>query len=148
MDMHILSEVEQELYLQPVSLGKRFLNLLIDIIGIYFLILLLGFLLGFVSAFAVTVNQDKNNYLLQLCISYLCNLLYYTLFEGFTKGRSLGKFITGTVAIKIDGSTITWKDAFLRSLCRIVPFESLSVFFDYAPWHDKWTKTTVVKKIA
>jgi uncharacterized RDD family membrane protein YckC len=65
--------------------------------------------------------------------------------RGITKGRSLGKWITGTVAVRLDGNTINWKDAFLRSLSRIVPFEPFSAL-GYAPWHDKWTETTVVKK--
>ncbi len=49
----------------------------------------------------------------------------YTLLEGAAKGKTLGKLITGTRALKIDGSNLTWKDAFLRSLCRIVPFEAI-----------------------
>jgi len=70
---------------------------------------------------------------------------YYTLFEFFAKGRTLGKMATGTVAVKEDGSRLTFKDALLRTLCRFIPFEVFSAF-GYRPWHDSLTKTLVIKK--
>ena len=82
-------------------------------------------------------------------MQYLCAIViivgYYTVFEATTKGRTLGKFITGTQAVREDGSNITWKDAFIRSLCRLVPFEPFSTF-GVLPWHDSWSKTIVIKK--
>jgi uncharacterized RDD family membrane protein YckC len=62
------------------------------------------------------------------------------LFRGYT----LGKFITGTRAIRDDDDELTFKDALLRSLCRIVPLEVFSALAGF-PWHDRWTKTKVVK---
>ncbi len=40
---------------------------------------------------------------------------------------------------------IDWKDALLRSLCRLIPFEAFS-YFGGNLWHDKLTKTIVIKK--
>jgi uncharacterized RDD family membrane protein YckC len=65
--------------------------------------------------------------------------------EGSAKGKTLGKLITGTRALKMDGGNLTWKVAFMRSLCRIVPFEAFSAFGGN-PWHDRWTDTIVVKE--
>ena len=76
-------------------------------------------------------------------ISYSVIIAYFTLFEGLTRGRTLGKLITGTYAVGMDAKPVTMKQAFQRSLCRIVPFEPFSGFG--TPWHDKWTATTVVK---
>jgi uncharacterized RDD family membrane protein YckC len=59
-------------------------------------------------------------------------------------GRTLGKLITGSKAVREDGTSLTWKDACLRSLSRMVPFEPFSALGG-APWHDRWTKTTVVR---
>jgi hypothetical protein len=39
---------------------------------------------------------------------------------------------------------LTFKDALLRSLCRLIPFEVFSGFG--VPWHDSLTNTMVVKK--
>ena len=71
-------------------------------------------------------------------------LVYYTICEKAFKGYTLGKLISGTRAIREDGKELTFKDALLRSLSRLVPFEIFSVFGD-RPWHDAWTKTMVIK---
>ena len=70
-------------------------------------------------------------------------LLYYTICEQAFKGVTLGKLITGTRAIRRDGKDLTFRDALLRSLSRLVPFEALSGFG--TPWHDDWTNTQVIK---
>lgn len=81
-------------------------------------------------------------------ISYLfviCHyIFYYTICELAFKGRTLGKLISGSRAIRTDGGDLTVKDAVLRSLCRMVPFEVFSGL-GFKPWHDKWTNTDVVK---
>ena len=71
-------------------------------------------------------------------------LVYYTLCEKLFRGQTLGKLITGTKSLRTDGEELTFKDALLRSLCRLVPFEVFSGFG--VPWHDSWTNTMVVKK--
>lgn len=145
MQTNILADIEAEVYSQPATLAKRFLNLLLDIIGFYVFVFFVGITLGFASEGAgQDIYGDHSNLFFEYFLSYFCYLIYYTLLEGATKGRSLGKLITGTVAVKNDGSAITRKDALMRSLCRLVPFEAFSAF-GYAPWHDKWTDTTVIK---
>jgi hypothetical protein len=47
--------------------------------------------------------------------------------------------------VKDNFSPITWKDAFIRSASRLVPFETLTGFGGY-PWHDEWSKTRVIQK--
>ena len=60
------------------------------------------------------------------------------------KGYTLGKLLTGTKAIRVDGLQMTFKDVVIRSLSRIVPFEVFSGLGD-KPWHDSWSRTMVVK---
>lgn len=148
---NILSDIEQDIYLEPASVGLRFANLLIDLLFFYGIMLLVGAVLGliFVSTgeeidSSFLVREDAGSILLQYVFSYGTYLGLYTLLEGAARGKTLGKLITGTRALKMDGSNLTWKDAFMRSLCRIVPFEALSGFGGH-PWHDKWTDTLVVK---
>lgn len=76
-------------------------------------------------------------------ISSINMLVFSTIFEGLTGGRSPGKYLTGTRAIGKDGSHLTWRQAFKRSLARMVPFEVVSGLRN-APWHDSWTGTTVI----
>jgi uncharacterized RDD family membrane protein YckC len=95
---------------------------------------------------AATIEQDINSSTALLyLISFLTFLAYYTLFEAATKGRTIGKLITGTVAVKDDGTALTFKEALLRSLCRMIPFEPFSAFGG-RPWHDTITHTMVIKK--
>jgi uncharacterized RDD family membrane protein YckC len=79
-------------------------------------------------------------------IALLNHLLYYTICEKAFRGHTLGKLVTGTRVIREDGEELTFKDALLRSLCRLVPFETISIWFGGGgPWHDTWTKTKVIK---
>ena len=69
--------------------------------------------------------------------------LYYTFCEKLFNGYTLGKLITGTKAVRVDNQPLTWRNAFLRSVTRLVPLEFLSGFG--IPLHDSWTHTTVIK---
>ena len=129
--------VEHDLLQTPVQPALRFVNYLIDIIGFYvimFIIVLLG---------AGIINPYNMGMLYLVAISVL--IVYFTVMEGAAGGKTLGKYITKTRAVKEDGTAVSFKDAFLRTLCRLVPFEPLSIFGGRL-WHDKWTKTTVIKE--
>lgn len=146
-ELHNLVQYEQ------ATQGQRALNFIIDNLLMRFGLSYItgtavGYLLG--SAFPeymLRILENENSFDL-LMIGYLIAifnyLIYYTICEKAFKGYTLGKLITGTRAIRHDGSELTFKDAFLRSLSRLVPFEPLSGF-GQNPWHDSWTKTTVVK---
>lgn len=151
-DPNLLQDVEEQLYLEPASKGLRFANYLIDVLVFYAIIFISGLIYGFMLVSkgeqiedSVLVQDTGNAFIMQYLFAIVIIVGYYTIFEATTKGRTLGKFITGTQAIKEDGSNITWKDAFIRSLCRLVPFEPFSTF-GVLPWHDSWSKTVVVKK--
>jgi uncharacterized RDD family membrane protein YckC len=145
---------EQELLnYQDASLGQRFLNYLIDsLVMQYGLGLLTGALVVQLllavapdTAYALFGDENSGSFLISVYLISIVNyLIYYTFCEKVFKGYTLGKLITGTRAIRFDGGELTLKDAFLRTLSRCVPFEPISAF-GTAPWHDRWTKTTVVK---
>ena len=135
------------------STGARFLNFLIDAILIqYGLAFITGAAIGLVifSLFpdAAEAFYLGSNQFLVLGISYVIGcvnyIIYYTFCEKVFNGKTLGKLITGTKAIREDGTPLTFRDAILRSLSRIVPFEAFSGFGGH-PWHDGWTKTLVIK---
>ncbi|SRR5258705_10011278 len=145
----LLSEIQ----LIPASTGQRFLNFFIDNLlmrfGLSFLTSAgVGVLLGlFFPEYVLRIseNPERGDLLLLAYLIWIINtLLYYTICEKGFKGYTLGKLITGTRAIREDGNELTFKDALLRSLSRLVPFEAFSAFGGY-PWHDSWTKTRVIK---
>ena len=136
------------------SQGSRFLNFLIDNLFMrYALSYVTGYIIGYLLALIAPgfltwiANEGESSWsfiLLALIIGYFNYIVYYTFCEFAFKGYTLGKLITGTKAIRNDGDTLTFRDAILRSLSRVVPFEPLSIFGGTL-WHDRWTNTTVIK---
>jgi uncharacterized RDD family membrane protein YckC len=74
----------------------------------------------------------------------LGQFLYYTLFEAATKGKTIGKLITGTRAINIDGTPISFSRACLRSLYRF-PLLDIVALVGRPPAHDTLSRTVVIK---
>ena len=132
------------------STGQRFINYLVDYLVMYFGIafgtsyLLLQILLA-TSPEAAYNLFSESNVLASYVIAIVNHLLYYTFCEKVFRGHTLGKLVTSTRVIREDGEELTFKDAFLRSLSRLVPFEALSIWFGNGMWHDTWTKTKVIK---
>ncbi len=137
--------------------GQRFLNFLIDALFMRFVLsLATGYAFGYILAivapeFLLDVAYEIEGgaktwrfWVLSLLLGYFNYLIYYTICEKAFRGYTLGKVITGSRAIREDGQELTFKDALLRSLCRMIPFEVFSGFGD-KPWHDSMTKTMVVK---
>ena len=148
---NILADIEQDILLEPAPVGIRFVNLLIDTLFYYGIMLLVGVALGIILQSAdgnieesFLVREDAGSLGIQYLLSFIVYLGMFTILEGSAKGKTPGKLVTGSRALKVDGSPLSWKDAFMRSLCRIVPFEAFSAFGGH-PWHDKWTHTIVVK---
>jgi len=146
---------EDHLQYAEASQGQRFLNWLVDNLlmrfGLSYLTgTLVGYILGtfFPDYITAIIERGGENSFDLLFIGYLVAifnyLFYYTICEKAFKGYTLGKLLTGTRAIRSDGLELTFKDAFLRSASRLVPFEVFSAL-GRRPWHDSWTKTTVIK---
>jgi uncharacterized RDD family membrane protein YckC len=149
-DQHLFQDYIE--YTQATQ-GQRFLNWLIDNLFMRFaLSYVTGYVVGYLMAYIApdlllsVAYGDKgfDFWMLALTLGYFNYLVYYTFTEAAFKGYTIGKLLTGTRAIRKDGENITFKDAILRSLSRIVPFEVFSALGD-EPWHDAWTKTTVIK---
>lgn len=146
-------ELQSFIRYTEASTGQRFLNFLIDNLLMRFgLSYLTGTFIGYLLVsidpdFAYRLFSDESSWNLIL-ISYIFGifnyLIYYTFCEKIFRGYTLGKLITGTRAVRQDGGELTFKNAILRSICRLVPFEPLSAF-GTRPWHDEWTNTMVVK---
>lgn len=152
---HLFSEHEFQNY-ELASKGQRFVNYLIDAIIANYVIDLVTekLLLSFFDSMAASDTDGmygtgySTAYLWFTILTSLFNsFLYYSICEKVFKGKTLGKLLTRTQVIRDDGQELTWGDTMLRSICRWVPFEALSIFFrnDNRMWHDAWAKTSVVK---
>jgi uncharacterized RDD family membrane protein YckC len=132
--------------------GQRFMNFLIDNIVMRFTITHItgygvGYILGYLFPDFIVSVISNNNAMTMLLLAYIVGIfnyiIYYSLCEKLFRGQTPGKFFTRTKAMRNDGEELTFKDALLRSLCRLLPLEVFSGFG--VPWHDSLTNTMVVK---
>ncbi len=126
---------------------KRFINLIIDSLVIGALWLGLFILTGkLIAKYGVPdwIEVGKNYDLsLTLLITFLP---YYLIFEGIFK-TTLGKLITRTKIVRLDGDSISFYNGLARTLCRLIPLEPFSYLFKKEfGWHDNITDTRVVNK--
>jgi uncharacterized RDD family membrane protein YckC len=142
----LLSEVE----FTPVlaSSGQRFLNYLIDLI-VFYLVIVFGVVAIMYGMSDDSTDSFSSNTFLDGFGARIMFLLFYALLYCLTEillgGRTIGKLITGTKAVNMDGSNMEPKTIFIRSLARAVPFEQFSALQNPCfPWHDKWSKTLVI----
>ena len=136
-----------EISIVPATTGQRFANHLIDLV-VYDLVRLFIVNPLVVSGNAIMYSAFSNSEAIMF-INELFFFVFYMSFiflqEAIFKGKSIGKFVTGTQAVNRDGSFISTKTALLRSLSRIVPFEPFSALGSPPnPWHDRWTNTYVI----
>lgn len=132
------------------NLWVRFAHLIIDRIVVFSLFAAFGVfssltyqLLGIEYFIEIAEKLASVNKFTDIIITTLVYLLYLTLMEYFTKGRTVGKYITGSKVISTDGTEPKFQDYVIRNLSRIVPFDALS-FFGENGWHDSWSDTRVI----
>jgi uncharacterized RDD family membrane protein YckC len=137
-----------ESHLIRADTGKRFANYLIDVVVFYLLAMGVGVIIALVSPSTIMEMSDDTSpfgSITDRIISLVLYGVYMGIAESIFKGKSLGKLITGTRAVNIDGSPISAGTAFSRGFSRAVPFCAFSAFGTPCnPWQDKWTDTLVI----
>ena len=137
-----------EIKFKETSKNKRFLNSLIDTIIYYLLLFALSIVFGAGLGLSgnVEVLEDENTInIFSYLLSFLIYFLYYSVFEYYSKGKTVGKYITKSRALREDGLIIDFSECALRSICRFIPFNGLSFLGSNRGWHDRFSKTMVVE---
>lgn len=105
------------------SSGLRFANYIIDTIFFYFLMFLLGIVISIIDPRIIDFLDDG-------ITDRIVGMIFYGVIMSFTElmlnGKSIGKLITRTKAVNLDGSDLTFEKAFTRNLIRIIPFDTLA----------------------
>ncbi|MGO4292007.1 RDD family protein [Chitinophaga sp. RAB17] len=139
---------ENEIHLSNASSGKRLGNYVIDLLSFYAVIFLFFFFLAMVSPdTSDAMLSSLDNELLERVLALVFFGIYMGIVEAIFRGRTLGKLITGTRAVNMDGTAITPLKAFYRGIIRAVPFNPMSGLGTGTcnPWHDRWTDTCVIE---
>ena len=129
---------------------QRFLNLCIDLMFIYIIVLSLGTTIILVAM--SSNNFELSNWVENLGIleigfySVVVAFLYYYITEVYFS-RTIAKLITHTLVVNADGSKPSKKSFFIRTSCRFIPFEAFTFLNEFPRgWHDSFSQTYVVKK--
>jgi uncharacterized RDD family membrane protein YckC len=134
-------EQKQKVDSNVVSSGIRFLHYIIDFIIAYLLILVIFIVLG------LFINPTSNSFLGEL-FTYITILgtffAYYAIME-IKFQKTIGKFITKTKVVKIDGNKPAVSEILIRTICRLIPFDGISYLFVKNGLHDYLSKTKVIK---
>jgi uncharacterized RDD family membrane protein YckC len=133
------------------SSGTRFLNYILDvtffILLFLFVIVVLGIIIGLFGLNSFGLWLDSMGDLGWNVIGVAILMFYYCTTEGLF-GRSLGKFITGTIVVDENGEKPDFGTILKRSLCRVIPFDGFSFLGSGRGWHDSLSDTYVVNKKA
>ncbi len=125
----------------PVGKKTRFANYIIDL----FTLLVLDIVFFLIAP--LILDESTLVFIVELpdiVLGSILSILYYFSLEFFTN-RTLGKLVTGTSVIAQSGEKPSVSQILIRTLSRLIPFEVLSFLFDDRGWHDKISKTFVVK---
>jgi len=115
--------------------GTRLLNLIIDSVC--------RALLGFVGRAGFAAAGIEMDPLGSLLFAFLSIFAYYVVLEGFF-GVTVGKVVTGTRVVALDGGKTGLLAVIGRTMARFVPFEPFSYLGGPVGWHDSWSGTRVV----
>jgi len=129
------------------SRTKRLLNWIIDTLTILILWVALLFLVVRLIPILGITDWLETGKKYDLSLSFfILFLLYYIIFEGIFK-TSIGKIITRTRIIRLNGNRIRFYDAIIRTLSRLIPFEQFS-FLSENPvgLHDSYSNTRIINQ--
>lgn len=121
----------------------RLLNYVIDIIVFYILIFSSGILSALLSA-KDWIYKLESKPLIDKLLAAFIYIVFLFILECLMKGRTIGKIITGTKVVTEDGEKPNLNTLLKRNLVRLVPMDQFSFFLEIG-WHDRWSKTRVVK---
>jgi uncharacterized RDD family membrane protein YckC len=121
-----------------VGSGIRFLNFIIDFI--------IWLIIAGILTFPLSAN-DENQMLLGYVIMFATFIGYYAIME-IKFQKTIGKFITKTRVVKMNGDKPANSDIITRTFCRLIPFDRISFLFTKNGIHDFLSKTKVVKDTA
>jgi uncharacterized RDD family membrane protein YckC len=134
-----------EIIFFPASHIKRFTNYIIDVVVFSILVsIVVAFINPVYPLMQKIMAQQPIGLMDQLMINFLYGL-YMSIMEAALKGKSIGKYITGTRAVNENGLPVNAQTAFARGLIRIIPFEQFSaISIPCLLWHDRWSNSVVI----
>ncbi|MDO7174239.1 RDD family protein [Mariniflexile sp. AS56] len=138
-------EQKQKVDSNVVGSGIRFVNFIID----FFVWLILAFIISFIIGLFIPVTAESQGILTLFVYALFFGtfIAYYAILE-IKFQKTIGKFVTKTKVVKMNGEKPENGDIITRSFCRLIPFDRISFLFVKNGIHDYLSKTKVVKDTA
>lgn len=143
---------EKELDIKTTTIGDDFIQtpkmqrLTHYVVDLCLCILICStFLMSFGGTFFSMLESSLGRQVTMIMFVFFARILYFPIFETVF-GASPGKLLTESRLLSTNGEKITFKQGFLRTLFRAVPFDAFTYLGNGNGWHDDWVDTMVVKE--
>jgi uncharacterized RDD family membrane protein YckC len=138
-DLEARIEELKEFDSKKVNSMIRLLNFIIDSFAFLIVFLILAYIFG------LFFNTD-NPLIIKTAgfILLIVAFLGYYIFMEYNYQKTIGKIITKTKVVRIDGEKARLGDIITRTFCRLIPFDRLSYIFTTNGLHDRLSFTTVI----
>ncbi|MFD0962453.1 RDD family protein [Pseudofulvibacter geojedonensis] len=118
----------------------RFINFIINLFAWLVVLLVINYLVSKL----INIHDYVISSLVFYSIAFLLFIFYYSFFE-LKYQKTLGKFITKTKVVKMNGGKPDNSDIFSRTFFRLIPFDHFSFLIFKNGIHDFLSKTKVEK---
>lgn len=136
----IEKEKKEKVDSNVVSSFTRFLNFIIDFI----VWLVLASITTFITGLFINPTDSGLITILGYLLIFGTFIAYYAIME-IKFQKTVGKFITKTKVVKINGEKPDNSDIIARTFYRLIPFDRISFLFVKNGIHDYLSKTSVIK---
>lgn len=123
-----------------VASWTRLIHFIVDLIGFFLTAMILSLVVDLLVPTSDQTTIGLIGYLLML-VSFF---LYYVFME-YKYQKTIGKFLTKTKVVMSDGRKPELNEIFIRTACRLIPFDRISFLFTRNGFHDRLSNTTVIK---
>lgn len=140
--VEIENQVIKKIENNTVGSRIRFLNFTIDFIVVFILYFIVE--PAFEGFLPLTSRAELSIFRISFLIFFIS--LYYIPFEYKTQ-KTLGKIITKTKVVTLEGNKPELMDIVSRTFCRLIPFDRFSFLYSRNGFHDAISRTKVIKDI-
>jgi len=139
----------ERLDIESTSKVRRFFNWLIDKLMTFVVGGMVGVAIVLAGGDEAASRLENMGRLSEWALGALIFTVYYAFMEG-AFGFTVGKLVTGTRVVDEYGRPPGFARALLRTLCRLIPFNALSVLMSddavRRGWHDSLARCYVVRR--
>jgi uncharacterized RDD family membrane protein YckC len=123
---------------------RRLVHMLVDTCVFYFLTCVFYLFINKLEAASILSHYLFQDFWSGYAVIMVIKFIYYWLME-YLFGQTLGKMITRTKVVNMQGQKPSALRLLARTASRFIPFDSFSFVIERAGWHDTAADTRVIR---